>query len=244
MMMKTGLTSTLVVATIAALAHSSAPAAAEDLSSAIGPTADWTGFSIGVNGGYSTGKSDIGSVMGGEGAIGPFSDGGSSIDLSGGLIGGQIGASMQTGAFVFGIVADLDWSGIEGSTNPEFDYFASDQKFSSEVDWLGTVRGKVGFAMDKALIYGTSGFAFGGVTDSFQDSSGDKFSNSDSATGWAAGGGVEYSITDNFSAGVEYLYVDLGDRNFDYTNSEGHFVSGDVDTHLNVFRGTLNYRFR
>ena len=242
--MKTTLTSALVAATFAAMAYSATPVQAADVNDIASVPVDWSGVSIGINGGHSVGKSKLGSLMGGEGGIGPLSGAGSSINPSGGVFGGQFNAAMQTGRVVLGIAGDMDWAKIEASENPHFDYFAETQDFTSHVDWLGTLRGKAGCAVDRALIYGTGGIAFGGVTTSFQDGSGDKFSTDDRANGWAVGGGIDYAVSDNVFVGLEYLYVDLGSRDFSFEKESGQYVSGTTDSHLNVIRATLNYRFK
>jgi outer membrane immunogenic protein len=165
---------------------------------------DWTGFYVGAFGGYGFGESD---------------DGLGTIDIEGALAGGTVGYNHQIGQFVVGLEADGAWSGIEGD----------DAGFETSIDWLSTVRGRVGFALDNFLIYGTGGAAIGEVTyfDGVDE-------DSDTRVGWTAGGGVEAALTDNISIKGEYLYVDLG---------EEELLGTDVDFNAHTVKGGINYRF-
>lgn len=165
---------------------------------------DWSGFYIGAFGGYGWGETD---------------DGFDSVDIEGALAGGTVGYNHQMGQFVVGLEADGAWSGIEGD----------DAAFDTSIDWLSTVRGRVGFALDNFLIYGTGGAAIGEV--SYDDGIVD---DSDTRVGWTAGGGVEAAVTDNISIKGEYLYVDLGEEEIGGT---------DVDINAHTVRGGINYRF-
>jgi outer membrane immunogenic protein len=144
---------------------------------------DWTGFYVGVYGGYGWGDVDV-------------DDGFAESDTEGGLAGGTVGYNMQSGNFVYGLEADGGWAGIETQD------FADDENVN--LDWTSTVRGRVGYAFDNFLVYATGGAAIGGVEDEL---SGDD----DTRLGWTAGAGVEASLTEHISAKVEYLYLDLGD---------------------------------
>jgi outer membrane immunogenic protein len=166
---------------------------------------DWTGFYVGAFGGYGWGETD---------------DGLDSVDIEGALAGGTVGYNHQMGQFVVGLEADGAWSGIEGD----------DAAFDTSIDWLSTVRGRVGFALDNFLIYGTGGAAIGEV--SYDD--GIAIDDSDTRVGWTAGGGVEAAVTDNISIKGEYLYVDLGEEEIGGT---------DVDINAHTVKGGINYRF-
>jgi outer membrane immunogenic protein len=170
---------------------------------------DWTGFYVGAFGGYGWGETDAGAF--------------GSSDLEGPLAGGTVGYNHQIDQFVVGIEADGGWSGIDN----EDDNLTND----TSIDWLTTVRGRVGFAMDSFLIYGTGGAAIGEV--SF-DPAGPVGEDSDTRIGWTAGGGVEAALTDNISVKAEYLYVDLGEEEINGT---------DVDVNAHTVRGGINYRF-
>lgn len=145
-------------------------------------------------------------------------------DVSGVLGGGQIGYNYQfagTG-FVVGLEADIQAAdltgssaGLAGFTDPFLNPHAAYTTTRQTVDWFGTVRGRLGYSVTPTLlVYGTGGFAYGGGSTRFSyvDSLGFSafHSESDTRTGWTAGGGVEWAFLPNWSAKVEYLYVDLG----------------------------------
>jgi outer membrane immunogenic protein len=85
---------------------------------------------------------------------------------------------------------------------------------SSKLTSLGTVRGRIGYAFDRALLYATGGFAYGHVENKFNfpidPNSTSGLSTSGTRTGWTVGGGLEYAITNNWTVRAEGLYVDLG----------------------------------
>lgn len=140
--------------------------------------------------------------------------------MNGPLVGGTVGINGQAGPVVFGAEGDGSWANLEGSFNGR-DY---------EMQALGTIRGRVGYAFDRFVAYGTGGAAFAAV----EKTSG----RTDSATyfGWTAGAGLEVALTANLSAKLEYLYVDLGDQRF---NNAGR----SVDLTANLVRAGINYRF-
>ncbi len=139
-----------------------------------------------------------------------------------GFLGGvQAGYNFQSGQLVFGGEADLQLNAAE-------DVFAP-WKFSNP--WFGTVRGRIGYAWNNFLFYGTGGLAFGNI----RGQAGALTENHQSI-GWTVGVGAEYGITQNWSAKVEYLYVDLADRNFAITGVPNGYE-------FNVLRVGVNYRF-
>jgi outer membrane immunogenic protein len=107
------------------------------------------------------------------------------------------------------------------------------------IDWFGTVRGRVGVAFDRVLVYGTGGFAYGNVSQ-HANYSGDVFSSNTTQTGYAVGGGVEYKINPAWSLKAEYQYIDLGcDR---LTDSLGN-TTNPLDTTFQTVRAGVNYHF-
>ncbi|WP_291863226.1 outer membrane protein [Bradyrhizobium sp.] len=139
-----------------------------------------------------------------------------------GLAGGvQAGYNWQTGPWVFGAEGDIQVTGANDTFAP--------WKFSNP--WFGTVRGRVGYAFDNIMLFGTGGLAFGELR-------GETFGLSESHTraGWTVGAGTEFGLTEKWSAKVEYLYVDLADSNFTITGAPNGYRFG-------VLRAGLNYRF-
>jgi outer membrane immunogenic protein len=140
---------------------------------------------------------------------------------SGVMGGAQAGYNWQTGQFVFGAEADLQLSAADDTFAP--------WKFSNP--WFGTLRGRLGFAMNNILFYGTLGIALGTVRLDVGT-----LEESRAHAGWAAGLGMEVGLTQNWSARAEYLYIDLSDRNYALTGVPNGLES-------NILRLGVNYRF-
>jgi outer membrane immunogenic protein len=183
---------------------------------------NWTGFYVGINGGWGWGT---GSLSGPP----PTGD----MDSSGGLIGGTVGYNWQNGQIVWGVEADIDWSGIETDSRR----CGVGVRCSVNNDWLGTARGRVGLAMDRWMPYITGGVAFGDVSASVTGFQG----KSDTRAGWTLGAGVEYAIAAPWTAKLEYLYVDLGD--FSCGRACGTSGPDKVEFRSHIVRAGLNYRF-
>ncbi len=131
------------------------------------------------------------------------------------------GFNIQSGALVYGLEGDLQANGANDTFAP--------WKFSNP--WFGTVRGRVGYAVNNVLFYGTAGVAFGELR-------GETFglSESRSTAGWTAGVGAEFGFAPNWTAKVEYLYVDLSNSRFSITGAQNGYEFGLV-------RVGVNYRF-
>lgn len=139
-----------------------------------------------------------------------------------GIAGGvQAGYNWQTGQFVFGGEADIQLSGADDTFAP--------WKFSNP--WFGTLRGRAGFAFDNVLFYATGGLAYGGLRGEFLG-----LSESKTHLGWTIGAGVEVGFAPNWTAKVEYLYLDLMDRGYSITGMDNGLQS-------NLVRLGVNYRF-
>jgi len=139
-----------------------------------------------------------------------------------GFVGGvQGGYNWQTGPWVFGVEGDIQATGAEDTFAP--------WKFSNP--WFGTVRGRGGYALSNILFYATGGLAFGELR-------GETFGLSESHTnvGWTAGVGAEFGLTQNWSAKIEYLYVDLANSNYTITGMSNGYRFGTV-------RAGVNYHF-
>src|SRR5713226_6742448 len=129
------------------------------------PVYNWTGFYLGINGGGGWGRSQW--------------DGVDRFDVSGGLIGGTIGYNWQINQLVIGAEGDIDWSGIRGSTTTLCAVGCDTRNH-----WLGTVRGRLGYAFDRFLPYLTAGLAAGDINASILGFPGGSVSNA----GWTIGG--------------------------------------------------------
>jgi outer membrane immunogenic protein len=187
--------------------------------------------------------------------------------------GGQIGYNFQLtpgSGFVFGIEADAQYMDLDQGRR-YLSPLNDPSTFRQSLDFLGTVRGRLGYAFDRFMIYGTGGFAYGNVTydaQFFSNAAGNPLAYrgrfSDIETGYAYGGGIEYALpTDSFlnffrsnavTLKVEYLRYDLGGRNVtvDSINpaTGGQFVptangsyTSRFSTEGNLVRAGLNFKF-
>lgn len=141
-----------------------------------------------------------------------------SSDDSGVIAGGHVGYNMQCGRIVVGIEGDLSYVDLSTSAvHP-----ADQTSFQTSLDWLGTLRGRLGVTVhDTVLLYATAGVAWGDRTHSVSDPgtiSGIQFSQSDSdtATGWVVGAGVEFLRHERWVFRAEVLRIDLGDETHTY----------------------------
>jgi outer membrane immunogenic protein len=181
---------------------------------------NWTGAYIGINGGAGWGRSSWDSSA-------------DHIGLSGALLGGTAGYNWQTGHVVLGLEGDVDWANLRGTNVSTL----CPAGCSTSDTWLGTARGRVGYAFDRIMPYVTGGLAFGDIRAATPGFAGATTTN----TGWTAGGGIEVALPGNWSAKAEYLHVDLG--NFNCGTSCGVFGSNNVSMHDDIFRAGVNYHF-
>jgi outer membrane immunogenic protein len=164
----------------------------------VAPVFNWSGVFVGAQVGYGWGRNAR--VVAGGGFANNYN--------SNGILGGvHVGYNAQFNMFVLGVVADIEAAGISGNdagVGGTFD--------TSRVNWQGSLRGRAGFAVDRALFYVTGGLAFGGLNYS-NTAGGVVNSFNTTRTGWTVGGGIEYAFTPNWTAHVEYRYTDFGTTN-------------------------------
>jgi outer membrane immunogenic protein len=177
---------------------------------------NWTGFYAGIAGGWGFGKSSWSNAAVSTG----------DFDVDGGLVGGTLGYNWQNGPTVFGIETDLSWSDISGSTRA-----SCLGRCETSNGWLGTTRGRLGYAVDRWMPFVSGGVAYGDIKTS---------TTSDTSVGWTVGAGVEFALPGTWTAKGEYLYVDLGDVNCSAASC-GAPAKVDFTTH--IVRAGLNYRF-
>ena len=219
----------VLLSTISLLALSGVTAMAADLPRAAPaykapvavPMYNWTGGYIGINGGYAWGESDWGFF--------------GSTKPSGGTVGLTLGYNWQAmgSPWVLGLEGDINWANIKGN----FANMACPVGCSIKSDWFGTVRGRVGYAFDRVMPYVTGGLAFGDVNAQVNGIG----TTSDTNFGWTVGAGLEGAIAPNWTAKIEYLYMDLGNTNCGVLLC-GPLVS-DIDFTSHVVRAGLNYKF-
>jgi outer membrane immunogenic protein len=265
---------TLLLSSVAALGLFSSAAFAADLPARgpapapapvyAAPIFTWTGFYVGVNAGAAFNGGDRN--MGSTGFGAPVAFYGSAItgnDSTRFTGGGQIGFNWQTGSFVWGLETDLNYldRGNNGAVAVPAGAglpYAVVNGGSNGNNWFGTVRGRLGLAYSRSLFYITGGFAYSGnqnnQTITYFNGGGAvpcafgctlSTSTNDSNIGWTAGGGIEYAFTDNISAKIEYLHVELGRRNAVFSSpvAPGLTITSRNPSRFDVVRAGLNFRF-
>ncbi|GLS38817.1 porin [Mesorhizobium tianshanense] len=205
----------LVTASI--LAASVSLASAADVMAVAEPPAGfvWSGGYVGLQAGYGWGDSDNDFPSSPIAEI----DG----DIDGGLVGIYGGWNWQFNQVVAGIEADVNYSGIEGTSTNVFDESAT-----TELRWNGAVRGRLGYAFDQFLIYGAGGVAFGDIDVDLFDAGGTFAAASETKAGWTVGVGTDIAFSANLIGRAEYRYTDYGEVEYTAPGGDG---SIDVDTH-------------
>jgi outer membrane immunogenic protein len=236
---------TLLIAAL--FASATAPALAADLPRKAPPPApvmipvvNWTGFYIGINGGYSWGKAgrelSFFNPLTGIQIIPPVGSGSTSdSNLNGGLFGGQLGYNWQSGNWVFGFETDAQWTGQRGTASRLCGVLATaagaclpgvalgtSAAVEQHLDWFGTFRGRAGVLVTPStLLYVTGGAAYGSINTDLTVTTIAPIglpvsvirSGESSKFGWTIGGGIESKLSmfgTNWSGKLEYLYMDLG----------------------------------
>jgi outer membrane immunogenic protein len=202
---------------------------------------NWTGVYVGLNGGWGDGISNwtnnLSSTIGVTGETGGFS-------VSGYLAGGTVGVNYQIGSWVYGIEGDFDWTHLTGNSGSTcgalFDALQTNQGCETESEWLATVRGRVGYAFDNVLLYGTAGAAVARIRTGLIPPS--TFDSSTEA-GWAVGAGLEVGFAPNWTAKVEYLFVDLPNATCTTVVNCGAVAGSTVSFNENMVRAGVNFKF-
>jgi outer membrane immunogenic protein len=228
----------------------------------------WSGLYIGAHGGWASGDTNV-DLSHTTGAIiysDPFDPDQRSLEGSDGFLGGvQIGANAQKGRWIFGLEADASWTDLSASgtfattdAGPCAPNSCTQWKIDTEVEALGTVRGRLGVLLHPTfLAYGTGGLAWG-ITNAAQvthhngpdfATPGAVVSGDSNHVGWAAGGGFEWLMSPRWSLKAEYLFVDLGEADYHLTGvtSPGSTTpwaeAFSQDLELHTVRAGLNFHF-
>jgi outer membrane immunogenic protein len=166
--------------------------------------------------------------------------------------GGQIGFNYQTGAWVFGVEGDAGWTNATGSRSCPSLGVGAGTFFNCEysTDWLATAALRVGYAYERALFYAKAGGAWSeNEYDIFFNPTGDLiFTTSDTRSGLMAGGGVEFALTQNWSAKAEYNFIDFGNDQVLRGSvppllPPGITVDSDSNNQMHAVKVGVNYRF-
>jgi outer membrane immunogenic protein len=221
-----------------ALVAFAAPAAAADLAARpytkaapmIAAVYDWSGFYIGVNGGWGSSRKCWDSVT----AAGAFAFAEGCHDATGGTAGGQVGIRWQSSAWVFGLEAQGNWADFKGDNlNIGFAGFRN----QTRIDAFGLFTGQVGYAFNNALFYVKGGAAV--TSERFRVSSVGipvevaTSGGYEARWGGAVGVGIDYGFAPNWSVGVEYDHMFMQDKTYTLANNG---VVGPVGTVFDIVR--------
>ncbi|MFB9267925.1 outer membrane protein [Bradyrhizobium erythrophlei] len=235
----------LVTASLIALG-ATAPALAADLAARpytkappmIQAAYDWSGFYIGINGGWGSSRNSWDSVA--PFLVGPEG----SHDATGGTIGGQVGYRWQAGTWVFGLEAQGNWADLKGSnTSTLFPGFVN----TSQIDAFGLFTGQIGYAANNALFYLKGGAAVTSNKNRINAVATNALfarANDDTVWGGTVGVGLEYAFAPNWSVGVEYDHLFMQDRTVNFTSPAGVTVASDrIRQDVDLVTVRLNYKF-
>jgi outer membrane immunogenic protein len=259
------------------------------------PVWSWTGYYVGANVGYSWGRSNSTVTFGDAGSGAALSSAGTDFDLNGVIGGGQFGYNWQRNEWVFGLEADIQGSAQRGSGTaicpggslgtPPASLFGACapghigdtapfnvaalpvvDTLDQQLDWFGTVRGRLGHTITPTLYgYVTGGLAYGQVSTTNTVSGTNligpqgvngvtivpvsaSMSNSTIQVGWTIGAGLEGVITGRWSGKIEYLFVDLGTVSGSFVTPviapSGAFLTSSYSSHItdNILRVGVNYQ--
>lgn len=222
------------------------------------PVFTWTGFYIGANAGYAFGEQNAtttGLSSAAQGAINAgIVPGGAKSDKGGFTGGGQIGYNYQIGRYVLGLETDFQYTDRK-QTSTVSTLAGYTAAYRSQLDYLGTVRGRIGYTVDNWMIYATGGFAYGevklgyaGINPTYDVIAAGRNST---ATGYAVGGGIEYAIPALNLGGsaatikVEYLYYNLGKKTVVANDLNGvtPLLANRFENDGHIVRAGLNWKF-
>lgn len=153
-------------------------------------------------------------------------------DLSNWMAGGYVGLDIALGNIVIGVEADATWSLNEGDDTAFGTY-----NITPNLDWLATVRGRVGYAWNQFMFYGTAGFAFTQITYDF-GLDGLRLDEEQTQTGFVVGGGVDIGLSSSLSLRIEALHYGFGENDFKLGDRDFK-----ADTDLTTIRTGLTFRF-
>jgi len=232
------LATTAFAADLPAAPYTKAPAFAPVLFS-------WTGCYVGVEGGGNWGQSQQTARSGPNAGV-PITG---NFNLSGGIAGGTVGCNYQTSNFVFGIENDFSWTNKRGSAQ---DILPFDPAFTSSTreKWIDTLRGRVGFALDRFMVFGTAGAAFAGTDVTVSSPVFGTVTSAQTRTGWTAGVGGEWAaLVESWGAvtlKVEYLHADFGTKQYfaaPVMLGPANIAARDVKLTDDMVRAGVNVKF-
>jgi outer membrane immunogenic protein len=199
-------------------------------------TFSWTGGYIGGQVGYawSRGSGDYINIS----PFLPLLPESTSVDGEGWLAGGQIGYNYQINNWVFGLEGELAWSDADGK-NPVDNILGQVADLAVNVDWLGSLTARAGFAVERTLFYGKAGVGFTEID--LEDS--DSATGSDTLTGWTLGAGVEHAFTDHWTMRGEYQFYSFDADIALHLPNGTPFRNYDDVLDIHAIKIGVNYKF-
>jgi outer membrane immunogenic protein len=181
------------------------------------PPFTWTGFYLGINGGYGWGSDATNDGMGNT----------PTLNSNGGLVGGTVGFNYQIAQFVVGFEGDVDYSMMKYNFTAPGTFGLGSATLTYKNDLVSTFAARFGFAADRALFYAKAGGAW--TNESINTTGTDvvfgTLSGSDSfeRLGWMVGGGIEYAVWNNLTLKAEYNFLDFGTKTENLTITSSTF---------------------
>jgi outer membrane immunogenic protein len=206
----------------------------------VAPIYDWTGFYIGGNGGWGESHSCVDFFNGAGVAVASGCG-----TRSGGLVGGQLGYRWQASQWVFGLEAQGDWADL---SNQRLSLLNPALSTRTKTSGIGLFTGQVGYAWNASLFYLKGGAAVTDTRFSILDTASGVELAAASATRWggAVGVGWEYGFAPNWSAGIEYDHLFMGNRNNSFTATDPRlvgFLNDRITQDVDMLTLRINYRF-
>ena len=222
---------------------------------------DWSGFYVGVSAGYTFGEDENISTTGQaavniNNVVGGARPGQVRLEREGFIGGGQAGYNWQvTPNWVVGLETDISYTDIREDRNvvtvPLNGISTLNNNFSTRMEYFGTVRGRIGYAWDRTLLYATGGLAYADIENSVAffgpANAGGLLQFQGTEAGYTVGAGIEHAFGSNWSVKAEYLYYDFRDETVNVAvignggGGTGYNSRFENDGH--IVRAGLNYKF-
>jgi outer membrane immunogenic protein len=252
-----GASKKLFLASVGAITLTGSAALAADLAPPPPPPPPiftWTGPYIGGQVGYAWGAGNF-NDSGFDPITRTFISGTLGGTPNGAIGGAHVGYQVQLSQFVLGLEGSVDGTSLTNTAVATFPVAFKGSTLSAQTsaDVQGSIRGKIGFAWDRLLIYGTGGVAFGGFNTDFDLAAPNRrppifatANTSSTRVGWTAGGGLQYAVTNNWWVFAEYRFTDFGTLNNDLLTAQlpaGAFFIGSRRLQQNQVEVGFSYRF-
>jgi outer membrane immunogenic protein len=189
------------------------------------PVYNWSGFYIGghIGGGFENSS-----------WTDPVTGTNDTFNNSGFLGGAQVGVNTQFNWLVLGLEGDFSWtSAIKGTGTDSLG-----DSITTSPQWTSTVTGRIGAAFDRLLVYGKGGVAFAEDKNTFTPVGGATVTDTMTRVGWTAGAGLEYALTDNWSARAEYDYLGFGSKQLSFGA-----VTSNANLNVQEVKAGFDYKF-